>query len=606
MLCAARLNAPLAKQEKALPHHATRVPLYVPCLTRPVLRDCWLVNLSSTGMALVGTLEDRAEVPAPNSELDAEFELPGATDKIRVSARIAWTELADKDGARQVWLGAEFTAMPATDRSLLAQHIAAYRPQVIVAFAGPDEVKLCDALGDDFVLQHVSTPQELREALTRGDVSSVVVFGPRDPAIAAVEQVAGGTRRWAPQHRPGVIYCAEGEPQRLLRLHNEGKLFTTLERPIDLAVLATAVQHATQDHAVRSELQRASHHRERSGALHAPSRSSTRAATETGALADVVYVSQAMQKVVDLLQIIAPQRLPVLLLGETGTGKELLARAVHGLSNRSKEAFVVQDCGLLAETLLESELFGHVKGAFTGAVSDHPGLFRVADGGTIVLDEIENTTPALQAKLLRVIEAGEVRPVGGTRSVIVDVRVVAASNRNLLAEVDAGRFRADLFYRLSPFPIEVPSLRDRREDVMPLAQMFLKRSTTSLGRRVVGFNQEAEAMLLKHEWRGNVRELRNIVERAVLLAPANKKIRAVDLPDALRKVAGSSPSTGSGSLKDRVTQLERQLMREALERNGWVLRRAALELQTNPMTLGRRARQLGLWPLHGLRKPDAA
>ncbi|MBK7863904.1 MAG: sigma 54-interacting transcriptional regulator [Archangiaceae bacterium] len=597
------MNAPLVKQESALPHHATRVPLYVPCVARPQMRDCWLVNLSATGLALVATLEDGAAAPEPGAEIDIEFSLPGAPHKIRAQARLAWAELVEKDGTRKVWVGAAFVAMPATDRSLLAQHIAAYRPLVVMAFASREEQGLCDLLGDDVVWQHSASLEELRETLGRGDVSAVVVFGQREEAVAAVELIAGGSRRWAPQHRPGVIYCAEGEPTQLLRLHNEGKLFESLDRPINLQVLATAVQHATQDHAVRSELQRASHHRDR---LDPADRPRSAGKGETHALADIVYVGKGMQRVIDLLQIIAPQRLPVLLLGETGTGKELLARAVHGLSDRSKEAFVVQDCGLLAETLLESELFGHVKGAFTGAVSDHPGLFRVADRGTIVLDEIENTTPALQAKLLRVIEAGEVRPVGGTRSVIVDVRVVAASNRNLLAEVDAGRFRADLFYRLSPFPIDVPALRERREDVMPLAHVFLKRATVSLGRRVAGFTPEAEALLMRHEFRGNVRELRNIVERAVLLAPAGKKIRPSELPEALQQTAGGTarPRPGQGSLKDRVTQYEREVMREALERNNWVLRRAAAELQTNPMTLGRRAKQLGLWPLP-ITKPAA-
>ena len=174
----------------------------------------------------------------------------------------------------------------------------------------------------------------------------------------------------------------------------------------------------------------------------------------------------------------------------------------------------MQDCGTLSETLLDSELFGHVKGAFTGAVAAHPGLFVLADGGTILLDEIENMSPALQAKLLRVIETNEVRPVGGPRVRQVDVRVIAASNRDLAAEVASGRLRADLYYRLGTFPITLPPLRARREDVLPLAEHFRVRAEATLGHRTAGLSKSSRRRLLTHDWPGNVRELRNVVDRS--------------------------------------------------------------------------------------------
>ena len=223
--------------------------------------------------------------------------------------------------------------------------------------------------------------------------------------------------------------------------------------------------------------------------------------------------SEEMARVVELVRTVAPHRMAVLLQGETGTGKEMLAQTLHELSDRANASFVIQDCGALPENLLESELFGHVKGAFTGATADHPGLFRLADGGTVFLDEIENTTASLQAKLLRVLETGSVRPVGSTQVRQVDVRVVAASNRDLRTEVAAGRLRPDLFYRLSTFIIDVPALRHRPDDILPLARHFLERANLTLGGRAVGFSPEAEAALQAHRWPGNVRELRNVVER---------------------------------------------------------------------------------------------
>ncbi len=592
----------LSPPEPILPRHATRIPLYVPALAKPGVRDAWVVNVSATGMALVCTVEEGADPPAVGSELETEFSLPQTSEKLHVRAKAAWVELvAQKDGARGVTMGLAFLGMTATDRSRLAEHIAAYRPVVVLALATAADLKACEPLENDLVLQRAATREELREVLGRGDLSAVVVFGEDEQAaVEAVEEVAlqndgqFGGHHTQLQLRPSVIYAAAGKAERLLRLHNEGKLFESLERPFSVKQLASSVQRATQEHALRSELQRASHELER--ARYRDESPQPQGTPDASPLAGIIYTSQVMRQVISLVEIISPQKLPVLLLGETGTGKELFARAVHGLSERSKAPFVVQDCGVLAETLLESELFGHVKGAFTGAISEHPGLFRVADRGTIFLDEIENTTPALQAKLLRAIESGEVRQVGGTRSRMVDVRVVAASNRNLLAEVDAGRFRADLYYRLSPFPIELPPLRERREDVMPLAHIFLRRANETLGRTVAGFTNEAEAALIASDWKGNVRELRNVVERAVLLTPFGRLIGPGELPEAMRRASGE-PRDESGSLRDRVMQFERKVIREALERHGGVLRRAALELGTNPMTFARRAKQLGVWPL---------
>jgi transcriptional regulator with GAF, ATPase, and Fis domain len=251
---------------------------------------------------------------------------------------------------------------------------------------------------------------------------------------------------------------------------------------------------------------------------------------------------------------------------------------------------VAQDCGALTETLLESELFGHVRGAFTGATADHPGLFQVADRGTIFLDEIQNTSPALQAKLLRVVEHGEVRPVGGARVLRVDVRLIAAANVDLRAAVRAARFRADFFYRLNRFPIELPPLREHPDDIMPLARHFAATLGATLRREPPGFEPAFEAALCAYAWPGNIRELRNAIERALLLTPAGEPLRAATLPDDV--LGRAEPATGG--LDAQIAAVERRLIAGALERHRGVVRRAARELQVNAVTLARRMRRLGI------------
>jgi len=290
------------------------------------------------------------------------------------------------------------------------------------------------------------------------------------------------------------------------------------------------------------------------------------------------------------VRIVAPHKTTALFVGETGTGKELLARLLHQASDRAHAAFLAQDCGALTETLLDSELFGHVKGAFTGAVNTHPGLFVLADGGTIFLDEIENMSAALQAKLLRVLETGEVRPVGGSKVRRVDVRVIAATNQELLDAVQRGRLRADLYYRLSTFPITIPPLRARREDILPLAESFRLKAEQMLRRHTTGFDADSRAQLYAHDWPGNVRELRNTIERSILFANDDAPL-VVRLPPAARTAAALNPS---GNLEERLHQLERSLIRDALLRHGGVIRRAARELGVNAITLGRKIKTHGL------------
>jgi len=248
--------------------------------------------------------------------------------------------------------------------------------------------------------------------------------------------------------------------------------------------------------------------------------------------------SPAMQSVFALIRQAAPGDVNVLITGESGTGKELVAKALHFNSHRADRPFVPINCAAVPASLLESELFGHVKGAFTGAVSSRRGLFREAHGGTLFLDEIGDMAPELQAKLLRAIEDRSVRPVGSDQATPLDVRIIAATNHDLPARIRAGHFRDDLYYRLAVIPIQLPALRERKEDIPLLAEHFLGRAIAVSGKQVLGFTPETMTILLRHPWPGNVRELENVVERAVTLSAGG-----TIAPDALLLDASASPPT---------------------------------------------------------------
>jgi len=283
--------------------------------------------------------------------------------------------------------------------------------------------------------------------------------------------------------------------------------------------------------------------------------------------------SRAIQDVIRRIELVAQSRSTVLITGETGTGKELAARAIHDRSAQRSMPLIKVNCAAIPETLLESELFGHVRGAFTGAASNKRGKFALADGGTIFLDEIGTMTPALQAKLLRVLQEREFEPLGAERSVKVDLRVTAATNRNLPRMVSEGSFQEDLYYRLSVIPIEIPPLRERREDVPLLVEHFVRRHADRMGKRIERVEDAALELLAGYDWPGNVRELENTIERAVVLSPG-PFIGPADI--SIVGVA-SAPAPGLPSLRlhQNVEWAERETVKRALERTGGVKKQAA-------------------------------
>ncbi len=301
----------------------------------------------------------------------------------------------------------------------------------------------------------------------------------------------------------------------------------------------------------------------------------------------VIGVSQVMASLFEMVRAIAPTSSTVLVTGESGTGKELVARAIHGLSSRADGAFVGINCGALPDTLLESELFGHVKGAFTDARQGKKGLFEAASGGTLFLDEVGETSPPMQVKLLRALQERRIRPVGGTEEIDVDVRVIAATNAPLEALVEQKRFREDLFYRLQVIPIRTPTLRERREDIPLLAQHFLERFAREMGKRVAKISEDAMRHLQSYDWPGNVRELENVIERAVAFE-TTEAVMPERLPEPVRLPGRAEPlpAIGNGfSLDDYLLSVEARLLGEALERSRGDRAAASRLLGVSPRSL---------------------
>jgi two-component system response regulator FlrC len=308
----------------------------------------------------------------------------------------------------------------------------------------------------------------------------------------------------------------------------------------------------------------------------------------TGMCGDMVARDQRMLHILELLRKVAPTPATVLLLGESGVGKEVIARCLHENSRRASKPFVAVNCAALAPTLIESTLFGHERGAFTGAVDRQTGVFERADGGTLFLDEIGDLDAALQAKLLRVLQERKFERVGGSKPVEVDVRVIAATNRDLSRAVQEGRFRSDLYFRLSTFPIEIPPLRERAADIEALAELFLSRAAQRFDKPQLRLSDEARYVLRAHPWPGNVRELENAIERAAILADG--AVLPEHFPFGGQTRAGQVASAGPLSMRD----LERRAIEDALKRHGGNRTHAARELGISLRTLQYRLKEYGL------------
>ncbi len=340
-----------------------------------------------------------------------------------------------------------------------------------------------------------------------------------------------------------------------------------LEKPVDLELLMEKIRVLANDIETDSDI-----------------RAVSRGIEKTKLPGTFIGNSPLMKEAVSTASRVAPTPWPVLIYGETGTGKELMARLVHELSPRKNKRFMDVNCAAIPENLFESELFGHVKGAFTGAAKDKKGIFEFAKGGTVFLDEIGEMPEQLQAKMLRVLQEQQMTPVGGLRPIKLDVRIVAATNRNLKRLIDQGQFRQDLYFRLNVFEIHLPPLRERREDIPELATFFLEKYGTGS----MDISHEAMDMLIKYDWPGNVRELEHIIQRLVTLCRGNV-IRGSDIPVDLQH-----QSEGPADLEARIMKLEKEEIMKALRANDWVQTRAAEMLGISERVLRYKMKKYGI------------
>ena len=435
-------------------------------------------------------------------------------------------------------------------------------PTVLVV---DDEPRVLDALeailAAEFRVLRAENGEQALRRLTEADVA-VIVTDYRMPGMSGVELL-----RRSQEISPAavrIVLTAYTDVDSLMDAINTGRIYHFVPKPWDPNELLLVVRRSAERYTLASENARLQDELEL--ALNTLRREAAEARERPLTFDRLVGARTGLRAVVDLARKVLDTDTSVLLLGETGTGKELFARLIHDNSGRRAGRFVAQNCGALPESLLESELFGHVRGAFTGATGERKGLFEEADGGTIFLDEVGDTSPAMQLRLLRVLQEGEIRRVGASAIRKVNVRVLAATNADLDAEVEAGRFRRDLYYRLNVFPIRLPALRDRSEDVAPLAEHFLRVYRERARRAVPGISPEAIQLLRSYPFPGNVRELENEIERAVALADQGQPIRPEHLSDRLRQdqSAGPAPQT----LGDAIEQLKRRMIEDALRECG--------------------------------------
>jgi two-component system response regulator HupR/HoxA len=461
-----------------------------------------------------------------------------------------------------------------------------------------DEVRSQEALRrtleEDFEVFTASSAAEAR-GIMEGQSIQVVLTDQRMPEVSGVEFLREVRRTWPDTVR--IIISGYTDSEDIIAGINEAGIYQYLLKPWHPEQLLLTLKRAAELYRLQQEnCQLAVELRAAEPVLRGRVEATRKRVKQAFAVENIVRTpGSPMSAVCDLVERAARYDVSILLSGESGTGKELLARAIHYASGRADQPFVVENCGALPDNLLESELFGHKRGAFTGAFEDRVGLFQQAHGGTLFLDEIGETSPAFQVKLLRVLQEGEFRPVGGNRPVSVDVRVIAATNRDLEAEVKAGRFREDLFYRLATVPLRLPALRERAVDIPALARAILAKAGKALGRPVEGFAPATLDCLAAYAWPGNVRELQNEIQRMLvlsdgpvltpdLLAP---HIRQAGLAEALE---GGAPS----GLRGRVDALESRVLAEALERNNGNLSKTARELGLSRLGLSKKMLRLGV------------
>ena len=445
-----------------------------------------------------------------------------------------------------------------------------------------DEVRSLESLrrvlADEFEVIGAGNAQEA-EAVLASDMVQIILCDQKMPGEAGVDFLKRVRDVWPDPIR--MIISGYTDSEDIIASVNEAGIFRYLTKPWQPDELLATVREAAELFQYQKVTGRtAADARPTAARLLKVSSERHKAEQRLFDFSRITHTADSpMRDTLALAERVAAYGISVLITGESGTGKEVLARAIHWGSDRHTQPFVVENCGALPDELLESELFGYKKGAFTGAYNDRIGLFEVADGGTIFLDEIGETSPSFQVKLLRVLQEGEIRPLGAQRPRKVNVRVISATNRDLEAEVRAGRFRRDLYYRLAVFPIHLPPLRDRPMDIPSIAARILVEVNQAFNRRIPGFAADTLRAMMTYDWPGNVRELQNEIQRMVTLTDGDAELSLKVLGANIRQgnSAPDSPPEG-GTLKDRVEALESAVIVEALTRLKGNISHVAAEL----------------------------
>jgi len=454
---------------------------------------------------------------------------------------------------------------------------------------------LARALADEARVLTVSSALEARGVMEREPVE-VILCDQRMPDITGVEFLKLARERWPEAAR--IIISAYTDTDDMIAGINEAGIHQYIVKPWHPESLALTVRNAAQVARLQREHDRLTQELRAAAPLVRQRVNAKRAALKSAFTFDRIV--RAPGSPLDVLARtaarVAAYDIPVLVTGESGTGKELFARAIHYASPRGDGPFVVENCAAVPDSLIESELFGAKRGAYTGALEDRSGVLAQADGGTVFLDEIGETSAAFQVKLLRALQDGEIRPVGASRSVTVDVRVIVATNRDLEADVRAGRFREDLYYRIAGLTLHVPPLRARPADIAAVSDRLLEEAAAAIGKPIEGFAPDTAACLLAYSWPGNVRELQNEIYRMVALAEG-PRLGVELLAPRIAQVGGvvaSRAARADGSLRDRVESLEAEMLRAALARHGGNKTKAASELGLSRVGLRAKLARYGL------------
>jgi two-component system response regulator HupR/HoxA len=419
-------------------------------------------------------------------------------------------------------------------------------------------------LAAEFRVLRAGHGEEALACLAAEPSVAVIVTDHRMPGMTGVELLRRSQERTPDAVR--IVLTAYTDVDSLMEAINTGRIYHFVPKPWDPNELLMVVRRAAERWRLARENARLRDELEL--AYNALRREAAAAREKPASFDKLVGAESGLRVVIQLARKVLDGETTVLLLGETGTGKELFAHLIHINGPRRAKPFVAQSCGALPDTLLESELFGHTRGAFTGAIGERKGLFEEADGGTIFLDEVGETSPAMQLRLLRVLQEGEVRRVGGAATRRVDVRVIAATNADLEADVAAGRFRRDLYYRLNVFPIRLPPLRERAEDIPLLAEHFLRQACRRARRAVPAVGPEALPLLRGYPWPGNVRELENEIERAVALADDGRPLGPAHLSERIAAGAAVGAAPSVQTLNEAVEALKRRMIEDALREGG--------------------------------------